>query len=170
MVSKAKRRPGLTTAIVIATVVLIGSAIFWFGPQKFFLSETARDVLPGTQGGAAAADVTTVSEGSFVSLAHGTTGTAKIVEVDGATYLRFEDLESLNGPDLVVYLTSQAATDDASAFGDTVVADLGPLDANRGDLNIEIPAGTDLSQVRSAVIWCRRFTVAFGAVDLASVS
>lgn len=32
---------------------------------------------------------------------------------------------------------------------DTLVADLGPLEANRGDLNIEIPAGTDLSPVRA---------------------
>jgi hypothetical protein len=169
VVTKAKQRPGLTTAIVIAVVAVIGFGIFWFGPQKLFLSETASDALRGTQGGAAA-DVTTLSEGSFVSLAHGTTGTARIVEIDGTTLLRFEDLDSLNGPDLVVYLSSQAATDDPSAFADTLVLDLGALEANQGDLNIEIPAGADLSEVRSAVIWCRRFTVAFGAADLAPVS
>ena len=78
-------------------------------------------------------------------------------------------LESLNGPDLVVYLTSQSVRADPSAFDDTLLLDLGTLEANRGDLNIEIPAGSDLSEVNSAVIWCRRFTVAFGATDLARV-
>ena len=113
------------------------------------------------------ADVHTLSEGTFVSLAHETTGTARIVEVAATTHLRFENLDSLNGPDLFVYLTSQPATADPSAFDDNLVLDLGPLEANRGDLNIEVPAGSDLSEVKSAVIWCRRFTVAFGAADLA---
>ena len=167
LVTKARQRPGVATAVVIAAVVAIGFGIFWFGPQQALLNETADEALP--RGGRAAADVTTLSEGTFVSLAHETTGTAKIVESSGTTYLRFEDLDSLNGPDLVVYLTSQGATDDASAFDDTLVVDLGALEANRGDLNIEIPAGADLSDVKSAVIWCRRFTVAFGAADLTPV-
>ncbi|MGI8616190.1 MAG: DM13 domain-containing protein [Actinomycetota bacterium] len=158
--------PALATALAIA---VLGFGIFWFGPQKLFLNETAADTLPGEQGNGSPADVNTLSEGTFVSLAHDTTGTAKIVEVAGTTYLRFQNLDSLNGPDLVVYLSSQPVTADPSAFDDTLVLDLGALEANRGDLNIEIPAGSDLSEVKSAVIWCRRFTVAFGAADMALV-
>lgn len=169
VVTKAKEHPGLATALAIAVVAVLGFGIFWFGPQKLFLNETAADTLPGEQGNGSPADVNTLSAGTFVSLAHETTGTAKIVEVAGTTYLRFENLDSLNGPDLVVYLTSQPVTADPSTFDDTLVLDLGALGANRGDLNIEIPAGSDLSEVKSAVIWCRRFTVAFGAADLAPV-
>lgn len=169
VVTKAKQHPRLATALAIAVVAVLGFGIFWFGPQKLFLNETAADTLPGEQGNGSPADVNTLFEGTFVSLAHETTGTAKIVDVSGTMYLRFENLDSLNGPDLFVYLTSQPATADPSAFDDTLVLDLGGLEANRGDLNIEIPTGSDLSEVKSAVIWCRRFTVAFGAADLASV-
>lgn len=169
VVTKAKEHPGLATGVAIAAVAVLGFGIFWFGPQKLFLNETAADALPGEQGNDSPADGNTLSEGTFISIAHETTGTAKIVEVAGTTYLRFENLDSLNGPDLVVYLSSQPVTADPSAFDDTLVLDLGALEANRGDLNIEIPAGSDLSEVKSAVIWCRRFTVAFGAADLTSV-
>ena len=150
-------------------IAAIAFGLFWFGPQKLFLNETAADTLPGEQSNGSPADVNTLSEGTFVSLAHKTTGTAKIVEVAGTTYLRFEDLDSLNGPDLVVYLTSQSVRADPSAFDDTLVLDLGALEANRGDLTIEIPSRSDLSEVKSAAFRCRRFTVAFGAADLARV-
>jgi len=44
--------------------------------------------------------------------------------------------------------------------------DLGPLKGNRGNQNYAVPAGTDLSKFKSAVIWCRRFLVGFGVAPL----
>ena len=43
---------------------------------------------------------------------------------------------------------------------------LGRLQGNQGNQNYEIAAGVDLRRYRSVVIWCRRFTYAFGAAPL----
>jgi Electron transfer DM13 len=41
----------------------------------------------------------------------------------------------------------------------------GRLKANQGNQNYAIGAGTRLDRYRSVVIWCRRFTYAFGAAE-----
>jgi Electron transfer DM13 len=43
---------------------------------------------------------------------------------------------------------------------------LGRLKANQGNQNYEIATGTRVDRYRSVVIWCRRFTYAFGAAEL----
>ena len=47
---------------------------------------------------------------------------------------------------------------------------LGRLKANQGNQNYEVGAGVRLGRYRSVVVWCRRFTYAFGAADLAPVA
>ena len=84
---------------------------------------------------------------------------------DGRRFLRFEDLSTSNGPDLRVYLSEIPASDDWYAYGERFV-DLGALKGNRGDQNYVLPDGLDLSEYKSAVIWCRRFTVGFGVAGL----
>lgn len=105
-------------------------------------------------------------EGDFRRLEHPTSGTAKVIELsDGRRFLRFEDLDTSNGPDLRVYLSEIEASDDWFAYGERFV-DLGALKGNRGNQNYEIPDDVDLSRYESAVIWCRRFTVGFGVAPL----
>ncbi|MGH2690675.1 MAG: DM13 domain-containing protein, partial [Actinomycetota bacterium] len=100
---------------------------------------------------------------SFRSLEHRTTGDAVLLTLpDGSRVLRFEGFETSNGPDLRVYLS--AGSDDASygrEYGEDFV-ELGVLKGNVGDQNYDIPAGTDLSRYRNAVVWCKRFGVGFG--------
>jgi hypothetical protein len=52
-----------------------------------------------------------------------------------------------------------------SDFDDDFV-DLGALKGNVGDQNSDVPADVDLSRYRSAVIWCRRFSVFCGAAPV----
>lgn len=56
-----------------------------------------------------------------------------------------------------------------TGLGDGAV-ELGKLKGNLGNQNYTVPAGTDLSQFRSAVLWCQRFSVAFGAADLSTAT
>lgn len=49
----------------------------------------------------------------------------------------------------------------AATFGAAVAA-------ADGAFNYDIPADTRLDQLRSAVVWCRQFTVLFGHAPLAS--
>jgi hypothetical protein len=107
-----------------------------------------------------------VASGKFQSLEHMTTGGATILRfADGRTFLRMSDLETSNGPDLRVYLSEIRASDDWYAYGERFV-DLGALKGNLGNQNYAVPADVDLSRFRSAVIWCRRFTVGFGVAPL----
>lgn len=181
--TRNKRATGI---VVVVVVVVVAFFAYWFGPWHLFVNRTADEALPGApavvdagggqdgdaQGGAlgggdAPAPKSVLAEGTFRSLAHESSGTAKLIEADGATFLRFEQLDVLSGPDLRVYLTAAPADADASAFGEErLVVDLGGLRANQGNLTYEIPAGVPVDDVRSVSIWCRRFSVGFGVAPL----
>ncbi|MDG1188355.1 MAG: DM13 domain-containing protein [Ilumatobacter sp.] len=84
--------------------------------------------------------------------------------MDRLTILRFEDFETDNGPDLFAYLKPA----DAAVFGfDGEFVDLGCLKGNVGEQNYEIPVDVNLSDFATVVAWCKRFSVAFTAADLA---
>jgi hypothetical protein len=167
---------GGALAGAVALFVLV-----WFQPHKLFIEETVSEAPPTTRAQPAddlpateeeaderPSEPSVLAEGAFQDLEHPTAGTARLLELsDGTRYLRFEDLDTSNGPDLRVYLSEIPASDDWHAYGERYV-DLGGLKGNRGDQNYEVPAGTDLSSIKSAVIWCRRFTVGFGVAPLAA--
>jgi hypothetical protein len=153
-----------------AGVVAVGVAVFvlvWFQPQKLFIDDRVDEAIPAprvTHG--TSATPRAITAGTFVSLDHGTTGRVRVLELgDGSRVVRLEGLETSNGPDLFVYLTTNAAAGDEGAFDDDYV-NLGRLKGNIGDQNYDVPADTDLSRYRSVVIWCDRFDSAFGAADL----
>ena len=88
------------------------------------------------------------------------TGSGRVLLIaapDGRTLLRFEDYAVRNGPDLHVYLTPDPGGDVHAAGA----LDLGAVRATSGSLHYELPAGTDASGFRSAVIYCQPFAVVF---------
>ena len=182
MIAWARRyvraHPGRAALLATTGLVMAVAGFIWFEPHKLFIDERIDEGLPAaatrTSPAAPAASPSeepapppsTLAQGSFRSLEHRTTGVARIVELpDGGLVLRFEGLDTSNGPDLRVYLSEIPAGDDWHAYGERFV-DLGDLKANQGNQNYDIPRGTDLSAVRSAVIWCRRFEVGFGVAGL----
>jgi hypothetical protein len=139
--------------------------------------DTAGEDPTGESTAGAAADADTspsveepvaLATGSFASRNRYTvTGGATTYELPDATrILRLEGFESTNGPDLFVYLTVGDASEsnDAALAADYV--DLGVLRGNVGDQNYAIPDDVDLTRFDTVVIWCRRFSTAFGAADL----
>lgn len=113
--------------------------------------------------------ILTLAEGTFIDRSHPTVGFAEVLN-DGSTqrFLRFEDFETDNGPDLNVYLSAGTAADGPSGEFDDDFIDLGDLKGNIGSQNYEIPPEVDLDRYSTVVIWCVRFGVAFGAADLAA--
>ena len=110
-----------------------------------------------------------ILDGGFLSLEHESRGIARVLEdADGKRFLRFEEFETSNGPDLLVYLSAKepSGPDDWHGY-DADFVDLGPLKGNVGNQNYEIPAGVDLEKYSTAVVWCRRFEVGFAAARLA---
>lgn len=131
--------------------------------------DTSQDVGGGDADEAAETEPVLLATGGFSSRNRYTVdGDAHVYALpDGSRVLRFEDFESTNGPDLFVYLAAADEADgDPDLFDDYV--DLGVLKGNIGAQNYDIPDDVDLDHYDTVVIWCLRFTVGFGAADLAT--
>jgi hypothetical protein len=182
----------LPIGILAAAGVVVGLALFQ--PWKLFVDaqvseafpvadtiESAAPVTPNpAESGAttapeadAPADPAPLMAGSFISHEHATTGAALVFELpDGSRVLRIENLNTSNGPDLKVWLTDAPVIEGVDGWGvfdDGQWIDLGGLKGNQGSQNYTIPADADLSQLTSVSVWCDRFNVSFGAVQLQPV-
>jgi hypothetical protein len=177
-----KRRTGILAIALAAGAIAIIGVLVWFQPQRLVMTQRVDETLPApgapspTAAGGGQADQPsirtlrpppiTLAAGSFRSLGHATSGRAAALDLrDGRRFLRLDNLRTSNGPDLFVYLSATPADGQRDAFDDDFVS-LGRLKANEGNQNYEIAAGVDLRRYRSVVIWCRRFTYAFGAAPL----
>ena len=83
---------------------------------------------------------------------------------DGSYFLRFENFEVTNGPQLHVILGVEPNPFNHDTLGDYL--DLGPLKGNIGDQNYVIPAGTDLEAYGSVVIYCVPFRAIFAIAPI----
>jgi len=99
-----------------------------------------------------------VKSGDFEGLAgHNAEGLAKIIQVNDMTFLRFEDFQVTNGPDLRVYITPD---------GDVKKGiHLEKLKGSKGSQNYEL-IGIDIEQYNTVVIYCQPFGVYFGQAEL----
>lgn len=100
--------------------------------------------------------------GTFVGIGDGfhyVEGVAKVIRLgSGAEILRLENFKATNGPDLYVYLSPDKSASD--------FVNVGRLKGNMGNQNYEIPAGTELSNYNTVLIWCRAFSFLFGSAQL----
>ena len=146
-----------------ALVVVLAVAGYLFQPWRAVVDRTAAESAPVATGAAAAS---VLSSGELTSIAHGTTGTVTVQEAaDGSRFLRIENLDTTDGPDVRVWLSDRDVADAGSA-GDGAWLELGPLRGNKGSLTYPLPAGTEVEDYASVVLWCKRFAVAFGAAPL----
>jgi hypothetical protein len=152
-----RRRP----LLALAALVVAGGLWYWFRPERLVVDRRVREALP-----AAAAGTAPLLRGTFRGLAHATTGTAAVYRGPGGDVLRLEQFTTSDGPDVVVYLVAATDVDGDAVVERSPYVSLGPLKGNVGDQNYALPPGLDLARYRSVVIWCRRFSVAFGAATL----
>ena len=105
-----------------------------------------------------------VSSGMFEGIGHDVIGTVNVYQQDGRFVLRFEDDTDIqNGPDLYVWVLPSNSYDGGTP-GEYL--DLGFLTGTVGGQNYQLPANFDPSVHRTVLIWCLRFSVAFGAAPL----
>ncbi|MEW9519094.1 DM13 domain-containing protein [Streptomyces tubercidicus] len=168
------RRTVIPALLVLA--VLAAFALYLFQPWRAFTTTTVNESLPSAKPAASAPAATMgtgdkeLARGRFVSHEHDTSGTARALGLaDGSRVLRLEDLKTSEGPDVRVYLSTRSAAEVGEGLGDGAV-ELGKLKGNEGNQNYAVAAGTDLSRFHSAVVWCKRFSVSFGAADLAAMA
>jgi hypothetical protein len=76
------------------------------------------------------------------------------------------DFEVGPGPAFHVYLVPKASIRSTSDVKDVMFVDLGGLRAFKGSQRYAIPAGIDLKDYQSVIIWCERFGVLISPADL----
>jgi hypothetical protein len=150
--------------VILAIVIGLGLVAWYaFRPERLVVNQTVNEAFPGGQAGAAQ----TLASGTFHSVLHPTEGTATVYRLgDGSRVLRFTKFKTSNGPDVHVYMV---AADDAKDHATVLHAgfiDLGLIKGNIGDQNYTIGPDVDLSKYRTVSVWCKRFSVNFGAAPL----
>jgi hypothetical protein len=169
------RKP-VTWVVVVVVVAGLGVGLALFEPWRLFTSSHVDEPVPvAASAGSPSAAATpapgpgpeVLAEGAFVSQEHETSGTARILQLpDGKRILRLEGFSTSDGPDVHVWLSAAKAGGDWHTADDGRHVALGELKATDGNHNYAIPADAKLEGLRSAVIWCDRFSVAFGSAPL----
>jgi len=153
-------------AVVLVVLVIIGAGAWYaFRPERLFVNHSVHEELPTAQ--AADSPARPLASGKFHSGAHPTSGTATVYQlVDGTRVLRFTDFKTSNGPDVHVYLVAADDATDNESVTKAGFIDLGSIKGNIGDQNYTLGSDVDLSKYRAVSVWCKRFSVNFGAAPL----
>lgn len=80
------------------------------------------------------------------------------------------DFEVGPGPKYHVYLVPKASIRSTGDVKDTMFVDLGRLRAFKGSQRYAIPAGLNLADYKSVVVWCEHFGVLISPADLKPAS
>jgi hypothetical protein len=99
-----------------------------------------------------------LSKGDLIRNAHDVQGQALIIQQGNSKILRFENLKTINGPNVHIYLATDLSNKD--------FVDLGSLKATDGNVNYNIPSGTNTEKYNKALIWCKDFNVLFSYAEL----
>ncbi|MEK7151694.1 MAG: DM13 domain-containing protein [Patescibacteria group bacterium] len=148
-----------TVVIIVLTLIVVVAELFYFRFHTYFQTQRVSESLP-VPSNSMSDSLNTIVRGQFVEVdpIHKGSGTAQIIEQEGKRYLRFENFEVTNGPDLFVYLSeSKTPGNDLKSLDKYI--NLGRLKGNVGNQNYEIPEpfrGYD-----TVIIWCQKFGVLF---------
>ena len=143
-----------------------GVALGFFFFPYVFPPPPAMEQLTQADAGAAA-----VATGAFIHANPSDPvhwGRGKVSVYERAVFLE-PDFEVGPGPAYHVYLVPNANVRAEAAVKDAMYVDLGRLRAFIGSQRYAIPAGVDLKNYPSVVIWCERFGVLISPADLTPV-
>jgi Electron transfer DM13 len=152
----------IRVAIPVAAIALL-VAWYAFRPERLVVNRQVDEALPAAPSGSAQP----LESGQFYSILHPTAGTATIYRMgDGTRVLRFTSFTTSNGPDVHVYMVAADDAKDAASVEQAGFVDLGVIKGNIGDQNYTLASDLDLGKYRAVSIWCKRFSVNFGAAPL----
>lgn len=99
-----------------------------------------------------------LAQGNFIASAHEVKGKAILFNEEEKRILRFENFETINGPDLYIYLSNDLSAND--------FIDIGKIKATKGNINYEIPENVDTTKYNKVLVWCKAFKVLFSYAEL----
>ena len=99
-----------------------------------------------------------LSQADFVANKHEVQGQALLIQSDEEKILRFENFQTVNGPNLHIYLSADLQAQD--------YIDLGPILATKGNVNYKLPSNIDYNKYNQVLVWCVPFKVLFSHAQL----
>ncbi|KST67906.1 DM13 domain-containing protein [Mastigocoleus testarum] len=144
----------------IASIVLFGSVV------SVVVSPEVAEARPAHQDTIVAnKSKSLIASGNFVKSEKATTGKAKIVNMNGKRYLKFDEAFSTgNGPDVKVILHKSSTVPGNIQEGNYIT--LAPIQKFKGAQTYEIPENVNLDEFKSVGIWCEEFNATFGYASL----
>ncbi len=151
---------------IFLTGGILGSAFgvavgFFAFPYVFPPPEVMDRLTPEEQ-------TTVVARGSFIHANPSDPihyGMGSVTVYDEVVFLG-PDFEVGPGPAFHVYLVPKAEIRETADVAATMFVDLGRLRAFKGSQKYPVPAGVDLRDYPSVVIWCAQFGVLISPADL----
>ena len=161
------------TRLVVVGVVVALVAVGGFLASDLFLPEQSTTVNEAP----VPADATAVKSGTFsgADAAHDVSGTVTLYQDGDGYFLRFENYQQTQGPDVFVYLTP-AENPETSAdveAGTKVLVDGGAdggESTKEGTFTQRLPADFDPGRYDGVSIWCDDFSVPFGSASLSDAN
>ncbi len=151
---------------VAIPVAAVAAFVAWyaFRPERLVVNRRVAEALPTAQSGSLPQPLVS---GQFYSILHPTAGSATIYQMgDGTHLLRLTSFSTSNGPDVHVYMVAADDAKDVARVQQAGFVDLGVIKGNVGDQNYTLGSDLDLAKYRAVSIWCKRFSVNFGAAAL----
>lgn len=156
--------------IVAGAIIALGIAYYllsplWHNKELNEISPLRQDQnqpQTKTANGSALSVPTTepkvLAQAPFKPQAHEVKGQALLIEESGQYTIRFENFETINGPDVNIYLASSLDIKDA--------IDLGDIKATKGNVNYAVPSGVDIHKYNKVLVWCKAFSILFSYAEL----
>ena len=99
-----------------------------------------------------------ITSANFIALKHALQCSAVLIEHYSNRILRFEHFETVNGPNLHIYLASDKFAED--------FVDFWHIKATKGNVNYEIPEDVDLVNYNTILVYCVPFKVVFSFAEI----
>ena len=151
---------------LVIPIAAVAAVLAWyaFRPERLVVNRRVDEAMPAAPSSSSPQPLVA---GQFYSILHPTAGTATIYQMgDGSRILRFTGFSTSNGPDVHVYMVASDDAKDSASVLRAGFIDLGAIKGNMGDQNYILGPDVDLSKYRAVSVWCKRFSVNFGAAPL----
>ncbi len=89
---------------------------------------------------------------------HPASGYVRILKTETGSIVRYERFETINGPNLRVYLAKDL---EASEF-----VDLGEIKGTKGNINYPVPEDVNIYDYKYVMYWCVPFSVLFNYAEI----
>ena len=146
---------------IVGGAIGFAAGIFVY-PYIFLADIVAEDVVPETEGRTAVASGTFIHANPSDPIHYGKGG---VTVYEDLVHLK-PDFEVGPGPKFHVYLVPDPEVRSEAQVENAMYVDLGRLKAFKGSQNYPVPAGVNLSDYGSVVIWCERFGVLISPATL----